>query len=120
MRRAVRLTRAFTTAAEVRRGAPPVAVLYQASVGRDDLVRPFQRPRKPGGYRDSSADIAFGLRARGFSVVTPVASPDAARHSDWCFPDTPRGIDDAFRRGARVFWSNTGAIGAFPWIETGA
>ncbi len=93
----------------------PVAVLYQANIppsfGRT------RKPIKPGGYRDSGADIAFGLRSRDIPVMTPVDSPCADAELDWVFPDTLDGIQAAYESGARVFWLNTVLHSGHP-IET--
>lgn len=83
----------------------PVALLYQAVVAPP--VDGVQKPPKPGGYRDSGADIAFNLRAAGLPVVTPNGDPNPARDLDWVFPDTEAGIAQALALGARVLWANT-------------
>lgn len=51
-----------------------VAVLYQAAV--PPPVEGGRKPRKPGGYCDSGADIAFNLSISGVPAVTPSANPD--------------------------------------------
>jgi D-alanine-D-alanine ligase-like ATP-grasp enzyme len=40
-------------------------------------------------------------------VVSPVDIPDAAKDSDWCFPDTETGILSAVKKGATHLWANT-------------
>jgi len=87
------------------KGEDSVAVLYQAAPAPavDGIAKPF----KAGGYRDSGADIAFGLRQRGTGVVTPIDDPRAERDLDWVFPDDASGIAAALDRGANVLWANT-------------
>ena len=84
-----------------------IAVLHQSSpppaVGRTI------KPRKPGGYADSSADIAYTLSNPPLSldVITPQANPDPKIDRDWSFPDSFEGISKALDRGANVLWCNT-------------
>jgi|GEM_PF-96575 len=88
-----------------RRSEPVVAVLYQADPAPavDGIAKPF----KPGGYRDSGADIAWALRREGIAVVTPVADPAAGSDADWVFPDDRGGVEHALDLGATVLWANT-------------
>jgi D-alanine-D-alanine ligase-like ATP-grasp enzyme len=81
------------------------ALLYQAAPSPP--VAGICKPMKPGGYRDSGADIAFALRQRGLHVVTPRENPDPASDEGWSFPDTGEGIAEAVRLGATVLWANT-------------
>lgn len=88
------------------RAREPVAILYQVTQPPpiDGLVRPL----KPGGYSDSSADIAFALRVAGVHVITPVNKPDPSRVSDWCWPDTDQSLSELVRdHDVRCIWSNT-------------
>lgn len=39
--------------------------------------------------------------------MTPVASPDPAKHPDWSYPDTEDGILRALKQGATHLWANT-------------
>lgn len=98
-----------------------VAVLHQklAAPAVDGAVR----PPKPGGYRDSAADIAYALQhgaasARGaLRLVTPAAHPQADVDADWSFADDEDGVAAALAaaaaaaRGvhgaATVLWANT-------------
>lgn len=82
-----------------------VALLYQGH--SPPAVGGIRKPLKPGGYADSSADIAFALRTVGVPVITPVADPEATVDMDWSFPDTAAGIEAAIRQGAEVLWANT-------------
>ncbi|KAM0719479.1 hypothetical protein Q7P37_005384 [Cladosporium fusiforme] len=85
-----------------------VAVLYQALP--PPVIKGVSKPLKPGGYRDSGADIAFTLRqcnAKSVSVVTPQHHPDPAGDTGWCFPDTEEGILAAIEKGANCLWANT-------------
>lgn len=90
----------------------PVALLYQAVAPPE--IDGIRKPMKPGGYRDSGADIAFNLRAAGVSVVTPRDSPDPTEPLDWVFPDTAEGIAEALSRGARILWANTVLFSGHP------
>jgi len=85
--------------------SPSVAVLFQALP--PPLIDGVAKPLKPGGYKDSGADIAFALRSVGVPVVTPAEAPDPNCESDWVFPDTVAGISAARAAGARILWANT-------------
>lgn len=50
---------------------------------------------KPGGYSDGCADMAYCLRNGGTDVITPAENPDVYKDTDWCFPDTHEGIQQA-------------------------
>ncbi|KAJ5168408.1 glutathione synthetase ATP-binding domain-like protein [Penicillium canariense] len=84
---------------------PVVAVLYQA------LPPPryggVSKPPKPGGYRDSGADVAYTLSRSGITVLTPEPEPDPTNQDQWCFPDTEEGILAAVKAGATHLWANT-------------
>lgn len=102
-----------------------VAVLYQDV--DPPAINGAKKPRKPGGtlshqrenismnhalttfkgYRDSGADIAYGLKNQGISTVTLKDDPDPASQEGWCFPDTEEGILKALERGATCLWANT-------------
>ncbi|MDQ4099517.1 MAG: biotin carboxylase, partial [Chloroflexota bacterium] len=69
---------------------------------------------KPGGYRDSGADIAFALRQAGVTVVTPEQWPDPAVDDGWTFPDTAVGIAAAVQAGATTLWANTVLFSGHP------
>ncbi|KAJ5721932.1 glutathione synthetase ATP-binding domain-like protein [Penicillium malachiteum] len=84
---------------------PVVAVLYQALP--PPMYGGVSKPPKPGGYRDSGADVAYTLQSAGTTVLTPVESPDPANQNHWCFPDTEEGIMKATQRGATHLWANT-------------
>jgi D-alanine-D-alanine ligase-like ATP-grasp enzyme len=88
--------------------APPFAGLF--------------KPMKPGGYRDSCADVAFALRAAGVDVATPVPQPSAARDVDWSFPDSDAGVAAAVEgAGASVLWANTQVHASHPvWTSAAA
>ncbi|KAL4810631.1 hypothetical protein BDV18DRAFT_155244 [Aspergillus unguis] len=85
--------------------APTVAVLHQAI--DPPVINGVRKPRKPGGYQDSGADIAYTLRQKGINVITPISSPVVAAHEGWTFPDTEDGIYAAVQRGVTHFWANT-------------
>lgn len=82
-----------------------VAILYQGHT--PPAVGGIRKPLNPGGYSDSSADIAYALRNAGVHVITPVADPDPAYDKRWAFPDTSAGIDEAMIKGAEILWANT-------------
>lgn len=89
-----------------------VAVLYQAC--DPPIVNGVRKPKKPGGYQDSGADIAYVLRSRGIDVLTPVHNPDPRRDEGWCFPDTESGITAALKAGATTLWANTILFASHP------
>eukprot|EP00762_Andalucia_godoyi_P003382 ANDGO_06555.mRNA.1 hypothetical protein len=86
-----------------------LAVLYQAAPppAIDGIVKPM----KIGGYRDSSADIAFALHSRHSrhrcKVLVPAPHPDPAIDDHWAFPDTEESIRHVVDCGANVLWLNT-------------
>ncbi|CAN9395194.1 unnamed protein product [Alternaria alternata] len=85
---------------------PRVAVLYQEL--DPPLINGVRKPKKPGGYRDSGADIAYVLKHQcAIDVITPVSAPDPERDVDWCFGDSERGMMNAIEKGATHFWANT-------------
>ncbi|KAJ5083931.1 glutathione synthetase ATP-binding domain-like protein [Penicillium alfredii] len=96
---------------------PIVAVLYQALA--PPVYGGVSKPQKPGGYRDSGADIAYTLSRTGTTVLTPVDSPDSADQNHWCFPDTEDGILSAVQRGATHLWANTVLFSGHP-LQTSA
>lgn len=74
------------------RPARGVALLRQASRSLFELgCSPFPRPPKPGGYADSSADLASLLSGMGRSVVLPQTGLPAEDEA-WSFPDSKRGV----------------------------
>ncbi|KAI4913376.1 hypothetical protein J4E85_010830 [Alternaria conjuncta] len=88
--------------------APRVAVLYQEL--DPPLINGVRKPKKPGGYIDSSADIAHALTHQHHSpitVVTPVSTPDPRNDADWCFGDSEAGVTRALEKGATHLWANT-------------
>ncbi|CAG7948210.1 unnamed protein product [Penicillium olsonii] len=89
---------------------PTVAVLYQAI--EPPVINGVRKPRKPGGYQDSGADIAYTLRARGIDVLMPQPSP--AGDEGWCFPDSEQGIYSAVSQGATHLWANTIVFSSHP------
>ncbi|CEL09285.1 hypothetical protein ASPCAL12423 [Aspergillus calidoustus] len=96
----------------VGRAAPTVAVLYQAI--DPPIINGVQKPRKPGGYQDSGADIAYTLQKKGISVLKSDPSALISSHEGWSFPDTEEGIYDAVQRGATHFWANTILFSSHP------
>ncbi|OKP14144.1 hypothetical protein PENSUB_138 [Penicillium subrubescens] len=89
-----------------------VAVLYQALP--PPMYGGVSKPPKPGGYRDSGADVAYTLSRSGTNVLTPVEEPDPANQDHWCFPDTQEGILTALNKGATHLWANTVLFGEHP------
>ncbi|KAJ9123122.1 hypothetical protein QFC22_001313 [Naganishia vaughanmartiniae] len=97
--------------------ANKVAVFYQATT--PPSFGGVAKPAKPGGYRDSCADIAFALsslkhasgNATGIEVILPSHEecnlPSATDDAAWSFPDTADGINTAIARGADTLWMNT-------------
>jgi D-alanine-D-alanine ligase len=84
---------------------PRIAILHQGLPAPE--VDGVVKPMKPNGYRDSAADIGYVLRERHHDIVTPDRDPDPLVDEGWSFPDTERGIAEAFGRGASAFWANT-------------
>ena len=92
---------------------PRVAVLYQAC--EPPIVNGVRKPKKPGGYQDSGADIAYVLKGRqDVDVITPDQNPDPNRDEGWCFPDTESGVLAAIERGANTLWANTILFASHP------
>ncbi|KIW27833.1 uncharacterized protein PV07_07534 [Cladophialophora immunda] len=90
-----------------------VAVLYQAC--DPPVVNGVRKPKKPGGYQDSGADIAYVLASRqDVRVISAERSPDPRRDEGWCFPDTESGIRAAIERGANILWANTILFASHP------
>lgn len=98
--------------------APKVAVLYQAIEA--PLINGVRKPMKPGGYRDSSADVAYVLRHQtNTTVITPMPHPNPSSDGDWCFPDNESGILSAIHAGATHLWANTILFASHP-LQTSA
>ena len=92
-----------------------LAVLHQALP--PPTLNGVTKPPKPGGYKDSGADIAFAVARGGdpaISVITPVENPNPAEQDDWTFPDTPEGLHAALEQGATHIWANVHSFGAHP------
>ncbi|CAG7972085.1 unnamed protein product [Penicillium salamii] len=85
--------------------SPAVSVLFQDT--EPPIINGVRKPRKPGGYQDSGADIAFTLQSKGLEIVTPIASPDVYKNEGWCFSDTESDICVAVEKGATHLWANT-------------
>lgn len=83
----------------------PLAVLYQETA--PPLLNGVLKPKKPGGYSDSGADIAYALKNHHVHVITPTSTPDPTTDLDWVFPDTRKGIQQALEAGADTLWANT-------------
>ena len=75
-----------------------IAILYQAAT--PPPIRGVVKPLKPGGYRDSGADIGYALINAGIPLVTPGPCPAADDEETWTFPDTVAGINQALQKGA--------------------
>ena len=82
-----------------------VAFIYQAK--EPPVINGIKKPMKPGGYSDGCADMAYCLRNGGTDVITPAENPDVYKDTDWCFPDTHEGIQQAIDKGADTLWLNT-------------
>jgi len=82
-----------------------IAILYQAKL--PPIKDGIQKPMKPSGYSDSGADIAYELKRNGIEIITPIKNPNIENDKDWVFPDTKKGIQQALKKGANVFWLNT-------------
>ncbi|KAH8587487.1 hypothetical protein B0O99DRAFT_656406 [Bisporella sp. PMI_857] len=79
------------------------------------IINGVSKPKKPGGYQDSGADIAYALQSGSdIEVLTPQRSPDPHEASGWSFPDTEEGILSALRTGASHLWANTILFASHP------
>ena len=78
--------------AVMHQGGPTPAVGGTVSVFR--LVKQREpslstcqiKPPKPGGYKDSSSDIAYTLQQCGIDVALSTAAPNPASEDGWCEP----------------------------------
>ncbi|KAG8159914.1 hypothetical protein KVR01_010551 [Diaporthe batatas] len=95
-----------------------VAVLHQAL--DPPVIDGIKKPKKPNGYKDSGADIAYNLdQKKNLEVITPITNPDPTNDSDWSFPDTEDGILEAIDKGATHLWANTIVFASHP-LQTSA
>ncbi|KAL4910508.1 hypothetical protein BDW74DRAFT_184417 [Aspergillus multicolor] len=97
--------------------APTVAVLYQAL--EPPVINGVKKPRKPGGYQDSGADIAYTLQQKGIKVLKSDPSALVSTNEGWTFPDTEEGIYSAIQQGATHLWANTILFNSHP-LQTSA
>lgn len=88
-----------------------LAILYQAH--KPPVFDGILKPMKHGGYSDSGADIAFGLKDE-IEIICPVDKAKENSDYDWVFPDTAAGIQEAIDKGATHFWLNTLLYGGHP------
>ncbi|KAK3307823.1 uncharacterized protein B0T15DRAFT_549668 [Chaetomium strumarium] len=103
----------MTTAAATGSTKARVAVVFQAL--DPPIINGVRKPKKPNGYRDSGADIAYNLRqVEGIKVICPVPDPKPDRDVDWCFQDTEEDILQALDQGATHLWANTILFAAHP------
>ncbi|RAK94088.1 glutathione synthetase ATP-binding domain-like protein [Aspergillus costaricaensis CBS 115574] len=113
---ASRLSRPIGFGESLRRAnhtqSPRVAVLFQAI--DPPIIGGVRKPRKPGGYQDSGADIAYTLQSKGIRSITPKPSPQLEVDQGWCFADTEEGIESALSKGATHLWANTILFNAHP------
>lgn len=88
-----------------------VAILYQAhpAPSQDGVIKPM----KKGGYSDSGADLAFGLK-NDYLLITPTKTPKEQDDLEWVFPDTEKGIKQALDLGAEILWLNTVLYASHP------
>lgn len=93
----------------------PVAVLYQAAAAPKSGGA--LKPLKPGGYRDSGADIGYALQCANFPVVTPQPDPAPDQEDAWTFGDTASGIAQAVEAGAEILWANTTLYSGHPIVR---
>ncbi|CBF76018.1 hypothetical protein AN3505.2 [Aspergillus nidulans FGSC A4] len=97
--------------------APTVAVLYQAI--EPPVINGVRKPRKPGGYQDSGADIVYTLQQKGIQVIKADPSAPVSSNEGWTFPDTEEGIYSAVHQGATHLWANTILFSSHP-LQTSA
>jgi D-alanine-D-alanine ligase len=90
-----------------------IAVLHQGQPVPE--IDGIVKPMKPGGYLDSSADIACALQSRDYDVIRPLPLPESpGSEAAWSFPDNPMGIRSALTAGADVLWANTALYRGHP------
>lgn len=92
--------------------SPRVAVVFQDI--EPPVINGVRKPKKPGGYRDSGADIAYVLRKAQTTVITPKEDASPENEDDWCFPDSEAGILEAIEKGATHIWCNTIVFSSHP------
>ncbi|KAL0934935.1 phosphoribosylglycinamide synthetase [Colletotrichum truncatum] len=103
---------AFSSSGRVQQ-QPKVAVLYQEI--DPPVISGNRKPKKPGGYKDSGADIAYNLSlSNEVEVLSPALRPDPRKDVDWCFPDNEDGILTAIDKGATHLWANTILFASHP------
>jgi len=69
-------------ASTIHHSLAKVAVLYQAVSA--PIINGVTKPLKPGGYRDSGADIVYTLRQHKIAcIITPSDMPDPKSDQDW-------------------------------------
>ena len=79
----------------------------------------------PGGYKDSSADVAHALflesrekRHPAIKLITPATKPDPCVDADWSFGDHKETILEVIeKRGANVLWANTNVHSTHALLE---
>lgn len=70
-----------------------LAILHQTLA--PPAINGVTKPPKPGGYRDSGADIGFVLsRDPEIEVLTPVPCPRPENQGDWTWPEDEDGLGD--------------------------
>ncbi|KND88243.1 D-alanine--D-alanine ligase A [Tolypocladium ophioglossoides CBS 100239] len=108
-----RLRRRWTTWTSSTHHPPRVAVLYQSIEA--PIIDGTRKPKKPGGYQDSGADIAYNLsKCDDVEVICPSQAPDPRKDDGWSFPDSEDGILDAIQKGATHLWANTIVFASHP------
>ncbi|OTA52563.1 glutathione synthetase ATP-binding domain-like protein [Hypoxylon sp. EC38] len=109
----VNYNRYYSKSLNKSRSRPCVAVLYQAL--DPPTIGGVRKPKKPGGYQDSGADIAYSLsNCAEIDVISPVPAPDPSKDIGWCWKDTEEGILLAIYEGATHLWANTILFASHP------
>ncbi|KAI1387027.1 glutathione synthetase ATP-binding domain-like protein [Hypoxylon trugodes] len=109
----INYSRFYSKTPSLKSGRTRVAVLYQAL--DPPVIGGVKKPKKPGGYQDSGADIAFNLSKRAdIDVISPMPVPNPSKDAGWCFPDTEEGILEAVDRGVTHLWANTILFASHP------
>ncbi|EIN14576.1 hypothetical protein PUNSTDRAFT_96537 [Punctularia strigosozonata HHB-11173 SS5] len=100
-----------------------IAVLHQAAP--TPAIGGVLKPVKPGGYKDSSADLAYALHLESqdactpsIKLITPSSSPDPSKDADWSFGDYKETILEVIEKhGANVLWANTNVHSAHALLD---
>ena len=103
-----------------------LAILHQSLA--PPAINGVSKPPKPGGYKDSGADIGYALSqpyvhsekheacvsSSPIVLITPVEKPRPDCQDDWTFPEDETGLEQVLRRGATHIWANVHTYRSHP------